>query len=271
MRPLLWHYLLIVAFLPCTLDAQQPEQPAAINLKICDPSGAVVPLAWVMVVPPPNPAARMLMTSQDGKLSLSLAPGHYCLTVRKMGFKQARQELDAKAGEQRSISITLILGSCTQCVEVRGIPVLAFPDQTRGSSPDGRYLLLQKERSGRHIVEIKDRVLNTRRILMQYHQRVVLSWVGSLILATDYLDDHTSESTIYSTDKSTPPIPVWDLLKSQLEEDEKLGLEEALRSKRVQVRGYPDQGGGIGVLVHAYGATGELEFQWEYHLTLPHD
>jgi hypothetical protein len=271
MRPLLWHYFLIVVFLPCTFEAQQPEQPAAINLEIWDQSGAVLPLARVMVDPPPNPAARMLMTNRDGKLSLSLAPGHYWLTAEKMGFRPARLELEAKAGGQQTISITLTLGSCTQCVEVRGIPVLAFPDQRMGASPDGRYLLLHKERSGRHIVEIKDKVLKTRRILMQYHQRVVLNWLGSRILATDYLDNHASQSTLYSTDKKTPPISVWDLLNSQLQEDENRGLEEVLRNKRVQVLGYPEQWGGIGVNVLAYGATGALEFEWCYHLALPHD
>jgi hypothetical protein len=271
MRPFLWLNFLIVVLLPCALDAQQPEQPAPINVEISDQSGARVPLARVMVDPPPNPAATMLMTNQDGKLSLSLTPGHYSLTAEKFGFKPARKELEATAGGHQTISMTLMLGGCSPCVAVQGVPALVFPDQMMGSSPDGRYLLHQKGRSGRHVIEIEDRVLKTRRILVQYHQRVIMSWLGSHILATDYFDDHASESTLYSTDKKTPPISLWDLLNSQLKEDEKRGLEEVLRNKRVEVVGYEGQWGGIDVKVTAYGATGALEFEWYHHLALPRE
>jgi hypothetical protein len=57
-----------------------------INIHVTDMTGAVVPHAWVRVIPSPDPEKTKVETDEGGVLSLQLKPGGYGLFVRSSGF-----------------------------------------------------------------------------------------------------------------------------------------------------------------------------------------
>jgi hypothetical protein len=232
--------LIVALSLSSGLLAQEAGKPASIALELTDQSGAVVPKARVLIVPLPNAFEGMLITGSDGRLSLDLPPGSYSLRVQMLGFDPVKRPIEAKPGGHQTISIQLIAGSCTDCLAVGSAsepPPLSFPERSFVFSPDGRYRLTRKgwPSAGSHTVELEDRVLKTRRELFQYGRRVVFHWWGKLIIATDYVGDQDARCTLYSVDRHTPPIQVLDLLFSQLDEDERIGLKDYLSKRRLRV------------------------------------
>ena len=286
MRP--WHlFLCMMVLQPCSsgFPAQESGKPASIVLQVTDQGGAVVPDARVLILPLPKSVAGMLKTDKDGRVSLVVPSGAYTLRVQMLGFRPARKRIEAEPGSHQAISIELTVGVCTQCVEVIACPATgcpsppSFPEQSRVASPDGRYLLMRKgwPWAGRHTVELEDRVLKTRHELFKYNQRVVFQWWGRLIIATDYAGSHVSHATLYSVDKQIPPVQVLDLLLSQIDEDDRKVLVEALTNRRVCVEalgfGFDGMaswwGSGLGAKVSAYGPKGTLDFEWTYAVQLP--
>jgi hypothetical protein len=78
------------------LLAQEAVKTASIELMVKDPGGAVIPHAYVRVVPSPN--IGYLATDSEGKLSLALSPGSYELSVAFPGFSTVRNRIEAIAG-----------------------------------------------------------------------------------------------------------------------------------------------------------------------------
>ena len=113
--------LLIALALGC-LFSQTPT--GTIQGVIADASGAVVPDARVVITHVDTNTASTLTTDQTGRYILPLArPGLYTVTVEKTGFRTLRQQnIRLDMSENRSVNLTLELGSMTQEVTVDAAP-----------------------------------------------------------------------------------------------------------------------------------------------------
>ncbi|HEX3372159.1 MAG TPA: TonB-dependent receptor [Candidatus Acidoferrales bacterium] len=104
---LLAAYLLIIFSSPA-LFAQ--SQLANISGTITDPHGAAVPEAQVSArsVSSANNAAQTI-SANDGRFSLTIAPGRYRVKITRDSFAAVEQDVDLNAGENRAIEIRLAL------------------------------------------------------------------------------------------------------------------------------------------------------------------
>lgn len=115
----------LVAMLPlAALHAQQSAQ-ASLSGTVRDPSGAVVPLALVLLKnnTTHEEAAR---ANAAGEFKFSVPPGSYTLEVRAQGFAVFQKAIVLPADSRTNI--TLALGQVTEAVEVVG--KAPHPDET---------------------------------------------------------------------------------------------------------------------------------------------
>jgi hypothetical protein len=112
----------LISFVPL-LCAQQKESRVPINIRVIDPSGAVVWDACVSVVGPTNDSHFSKKTDSHGLLPTALRPGNYDITVRASGFNKATTRLQVERSSPPSLEIKLAVGSCSPCVEVGSAPL----------------------------------------------------------------------------------------------------------------------------------------------------
>src|SRR5690348_4573907 len=112
-------------FIVLALGALYAQTPTGtIQGIISDSSGAVIPDAKVIVTHVDTNTGSTLTTDQTGRYILPLArPGLYTITVEKTGFRTLRQQnIRLDVSENRSVNLTLELGSMTQEVTVDAAP-----------------------------------------------------------------------------------------------------------------------------------------------------
>src|SRR6266404_284753 len=109
--------LLILSFCALTTYAQYR---AGIQGVIVDPQGSVVEGATVTLTSKETNISKTTTTDASGGYNfLSLAPGHYAITVEKAGFKKNSLEDVVVAAEQtQAVNIALEVGEVTQSVTV---------------------------------------------------------------------------------------------------------------------------------------------------------
>jgi hypothetical protein len=255
------------------LSAQESAQTASIVLELTDQSGAVVPNANVMLLPLSCTLEKGPTTGKDGTLSLNVPPGNYDLRIQVPGFRLVEKHLEAQPASHQKLAILLKLDSCTECLDVRGVFPVSFPEGPQAVSRDGRYVVVSTGRpsASRHTLLLEDRVLKTRRKLLNYGKRVVVFWdqYEDLVAVTEYAGTESSRCTIFSVDQDVPPVEVLDLLRSELAESELKCLNSMLRNQHMFVQALGWDQGVFKVRVYEYGATGERGFQWEYAVGLP--
>ncbi len=96
--------------LSVVLNSVAQTKTAGISGTISDPRGLAVADAQVSAesIPSSGPPVKNV-SSQDGRFSLTLAPGRYRVTVARDSFSSARQEITIAAGETRELQIRLSL------------------------------------------------------------------------------------------------------------------------------------------------------------------
>src|SRR5712664_4370337 len=123
--------LLILVLSFCALPTYA-QYKAAIQGVIVDSQGAVVEGATVTLTSKETNISKITETDSNGIYNfLSLAPGHYAITVEKAGFKKKSLEDVVVAAEQtQAVNIALEIGEVTQSVTVSAEVAPAIDTET---------------------------------------------------------------------------------------------------------------------------------------------
>jgi Carboxypeptidase regulatory-like domain/TonB dependent receptor len=123
---------LLVLLLSLCAVSTYAQYRAGITGVVADSQGAVVQGATITLTSKETNISKMTETDSGGIYNfLSLAPGHYAITVEKAGFKKKSLEDVAVAGEQTQVvNITLEVGEVTQSVTVSAEVAPAIDTET---------------------------------------------------------------------------------------------------------------------------------------------
>jgi hypothetical protein len=114
--------LALAATLALSAGAQLAGK-GAINGRIIDSAGAVVPDADVSITDNATNKKQLLKSSGSGEYSFSLDPGKYTLVVSHPGFKTVTQEnVNVNALQTFSVDLTLPVGETTESITVMDAP-----------------------------------------------------------------------------------------------------------------------------------------------------
>ncbi|HET9178415.1 MAG TPA: TonB-dependent receptor [Terriglobia bacterium] len=103
------------------LSALWGQGLASLQVRVIDPSGAVVPHATVRVMAQPNGPVRVTTSNGQGFYKISgLVPGRYTATATAQGFAPSSKSLPLAAGQTLTLDIHLTIALPAQQVEVRG-------------------------------------------------------------------------------------------------------------------------------------------------------
>ena len=106
---------------------------------------------------------------------------------------------------------------------------VSFPANSEALSPDGRYAIVDIDRSSEpyHVVFLKNLQVNSRRELFDYDRHVDVLWSpdSKSFAVTDYGDSDFSRCNIFSVDEKIARIPVLDHLFRTLPESEQKRLK----------------------------------------------
>jgi len=109
--------ILFVTFLTCPAIAHA-QTTATITGTVTDPSDAAVPEASVSAEPLNAGQPAATQTGPEGRFSLTLAPGHYRVSIERNAFVTVEQEFTLAAGETRTWDVRLELDKVSSSVIV---------------------------------------------------------------------------------------------------------------------------------------------------------
>ncbi|MCU1343662.1 MAG: TonB-dependent receptor [Candidatus Acidoferrum typicum] len=100
--------LIVISFaLPA---ASQTQTPAKLTGSVTDPRGATIAGAQITAEPIPSAGEPVRAVSgNDGRFSLTLAPGRYRITISRDSFAQIIQEITMASGETREFDVRMTL------------------------------------------------------------------------------------------------------------------------------------------------------------------
>ena len=114
--------LALAATMMVTAGAQLSGK-GAINGRVLDAAGAVVPDAEVTITDNGTNKKQTLKSSGSGDYSFSLDPGKYTITVSHEGFKTVTQEnVNVNAMQTFTVDLSLPTGEATESITVRDAP-----------------------------------------------------------------------------------------------------------------------------------------------------
>jgi len=108
----------VLAFL-CALSASPQQAPsrAPVTVAVVDPNGVAIAHARVRFSPQPEATPSNLETGPDGKLTLSIPPGTYDLSVNRLGFKPWRRQIQATPNQIITAQLD-IERTCMDCAAI---------------------------------------------------------------------------------------------------------------------------------------------------------
>ncbi len=239
-RTLLW--IGILTSLCSGLPAQHSAKTVAIVIEVKDQSGAIIENAQVQIAPAPNNIGKNLTTDFNGRLHLDLPPGIYDLIVASPGFNEMKKHVEVQTATQQLISVVLAVGECSAGCPIIpvGVPI-TLHTQSQLMSPNRNYEIVDIEvgwgRGYPHEVYLEDEALRIRHKLFGYERQVFMSWNpdSKMIAVTNFINTDSSRCSIFSIDAKVPPIPVLDLLFSQLSETGRENLKARLSNHRFYI------------------------------------
>ena len=115
-----WTTFLVVISFGFVISAQA-QYRAGIQGVIADPQGAVISEATITLTNKETNATRQMKSDVNGVYNfLSLAPGHYTITVESTGFKKkALEDVTVSAEQTQAVNIQLDLGAVNQTITVQ--------------------------------------------------------------------------------------------------------------------------------------------------------
>jgi len=115
-----WKYLLAFVFFFSISTSTFAQYRAGIQGVVADQQGATIAAATVTLTSKDTNISKTTVTDSDGVYNfLSLAPGHYSISVEATGFKKGSlQDVVVAAEQTQAVNISLEVGEVTQSVTV---------------------------------------------------------------------------------------------------------------------------------------------------------
>ena len=99
--------------------APSADLEATVAGTVSDPSGAVIPRAWIRLIERVSGKVHSLASNLDGGFAITkLAPGSFEIQVSSPGFSTAAREISLAAGDHAVFSVVLNVGAMTETVQV---------------------------------------------------------------------------------------------------------------------------------------------------------
>ena len=127
-----FHYVAVVLLLlvPAALLSAQTVT-AALNGRVTDATGAVLPSSSVTAVNDATGISRGAATDASGDYQISLLPvSNYTATAEHSGFKKQSQKITLQIGANAAADFSLTVGSVTETVEVQATSEAVEPTRT---------------------------------------------------------------------------------------------------------------------------------------------
>ncbi|PYX77837.1 MAG: hypothetical protein DMG66_06690, partial [Acidobacteria bacterium] len=127
-----FHFIavLLLLLVPAALLSAQTVT-AALNGRVTDATGAVLPSSSVTAVNDATGISRGAATSTSGDYQISLLPvGNYTVTAEHSGFKKQSQKITLQIGANAAADFSLTVGSVTETVEVQATSEAVEPTRT---------------------------------------------------------------------------------------------------------------------------------------------
>src|SRR5438552_1669286 len=127
-----FHFIavLLLLLVPAALLSAQTVT-AALNGRVTDATGAVLPSSSVTAVNDATGISRGAATNAGGDYQISLLPvGNYTVTAEHSGFKKQSQKITLQIGANAAADFSLTVGSVTETVEVQATSEAVEPTRT---------------------------------------------------------------------------------------------------------------------------------------------
>src|SRR5438128_832886 len=127
-----FHFIavLLLLLVPAALLSAQTVT-AALNGRVTDATGAVLPSSSVTAVNDATGISRGAATNASGDYQISLLPvGTYTVTAEHSGFKKQSQKIMLQIGANAAADFSLTVGSVTETVEVQATSEAVEPTRT---------------------------------------------------------------------------------------------------------------------------------------------
>ena len=127
-----FHFIavLLLLLVPAALLSAQTVT-AALNGRVTDATGAVLPSSSVTAVNDATGISRGAATNASGDYQISLLPvGTYTVTAEHSGFKKQSQKITLQIGANAAADFSLTVGSVTEIVEVQATSEAVEPTRT---------------------------------------------------------------------------------------------------------------------------------------------
>src|SRR5438874_5288437 len=122
--------VLLLLLVPAALLSAQTVT-AALNGRVTDATGAVLPSSSVTAVNDATGISRGAATNAGGDYQISLLPvGTYTVTAEHSGFKKQSQKITLQIGANAAADFSLTVGSVTEIVEVQATSEAVEPTRT---------------------------------------------------------------------------------------------------------------------------------------------
>src|SRR5207302_8367092 len=122
--------VLLLLLVPGALLSAQTVT-AALNGRVTDATGAVLPSSSVTAVNDATGISRGAATDASGDYQISLLPvGNYTVTAEHSGFKKQSQKITLQIGANAAADFSLTVGSVTEIVEVQATSEAVEPTRT---------------------------------------------------------------------------------------------------------------------------------------------
>lgn len=114
----LWISICVFLFSIASFSAAGAQRPSALEGRVMDPSGAVIPGATIRVTSPVSGTARTAKSDGEGRYKVEgLAPGLYTVTGHAAGFQTAKSDAAVPEGG-RNVTLDLHLQIATDAQQV---------------------------------------------------------------------------------------------------------------------------------------------------------
>jgi hypothetical protein len=134
-RSILWSFIFIYCF-ACAAGGWAQENRATLGGLVTDQHGEAIAGAVVSVISEDTGVTQQTKTSEQGTWAVRfLNPGHYSVTFTYSGFKKSeRKGITLSTADDKTIDVTLELGSVSQQVVVQGeTPLIDTTSATSGT------------------------------------------------------------------------------------------------------------------------------------------
>ena len=118
----------------------EDERSTHLVVKVIDQAEAPIPGAEVRIDRLTDSVHPIFQADEKGQFAVDLRPGSYDLEVRSMGFRSYKKPLHVEQSREQFVMVSLAVGGCSPCVEVKALSVSEFEPEVPISSPSNSSL-----------------------------------------------------------------------------------------------------------------------------------